>query len=117
MRKHLRNGFFLFVATMSWYCSGIDNPLEPAPVTEVTISNGRFSPTTARISVGETVRWINNDSEVRTVESGTPMNPTTNFNSPNIQPGAAWERSFSTAGTFPYYSSITGATGSVVVSN
>ncbi len=100
-----------------WNCAGVDNPFEPNDVTEVAIRNGSFSPSSVTVAAGETVRWTNEDSEVRTVESGTPMGPTSVFNLNTLQPGDSDDFTFNTTGTFPYYSSITGATGRVVVTN
>ncbi len=98
-----------------WSCAGVDNPFEPDNATEVAIRSGQFSPSNVTIAVGETVRWTNEDSEVRTVESGSPMSPTSTFNSPNLDSNDSFEHTFNSAGTFTYYSSITGATGRVVV--
>ena len=103
--------------TFIWSCAGVDNPFEPNNATEVAIRNGQFSPSSVTVTVGTTVRWTNEDSEVRTVESGTPNNPTTDFNLNTLQPGDSDEYTFNSVGTFQYYSSITGATGRVIVTN
>lgn len=102
---------------ISWACSSADNPFEPQPVPEeeVRIQNGLFVPSELTISVGTRVTWINDDNEVRTVESGAPMNPTTAFNSPNIQPGGRWSFDFNSRGTFNYFSSVSSGTGRIIV--
>lgn len=105
------------IVTSFWYCSSADNPMQPPqnPTENVSIINGQFVPAELTISVGTTVRWTNNDNEVRTVESGTPMNPTSDFNSPNLDPNATFSHTFTSAGSFNYYSSISGATGRIIV--
>ncbi|MFQ5651934.1 MAG: cupredoxin domain-containing protein [bacterium] len=105
------------ILAISWSCSSGDNPFEPEldQTVDVSITNGQFVPQQVTISAGTTVRWTNKDGEVRTVESGTPMNPTSAFNSPNLQPNQSWPHTFTSVGTFDYYSSITGATGKVIV--
>ena len=101
--------------TFIWSCE--DNPFEPDDVTEVAIRNGQFSPSSVTVSVGTTVRWTNKDSEVRFVGSGTPMNPTNDFNSPNLETNDSFDHTFNGVGTFPYYETATNAAGSVIVTN
>ena len=96
-----------------------DNPVDPEsdPHVLVIISNGQFSPPFAEVSLAASIpiRWRNEDSEIRTVESGTSAAPTSDFKSPNLDPGEFFEHTFNNVGTFAYFSSITGATGSIRV--
>ena len=105
-----------FAGIWFWAC-GQDGPLQPNPEPEedVSIINGQFVPSQLTIAVGTRVRWTNNDNSVAVVESGTPMNPTTAFNSPNIQAGSSWPHLFNQVGVFSYYSSLSGATGRITV--
>jgi plastocyanin len=66
---------------------------------EVSIQDYRFQPSSLRIKVGDTVRWINR--EKRTSHSmlfpGTPM-----LESERMFPEDTWSRTFDTAGSYPY---------------
>ncbi len=101
---------------MGWRCSSAENPMQPMEnFADVAIVGGEFVPKTITVPAGTTVRWTNTDPAVRFLESGAPMAPNNEFTSPNIQPGGVWTHLFSTRGTFNYFSSMTGATGTVVV--
>ena len=108
--------FLLFIMVFSWSC-GTDNPLLPdvRDDNEVWIQSDGFNPQTLTVSAGTTVKWSNKDSEVHTVDSGLPGNPTNLFTSPNIQPGKSWSLKFSKKGTFNYYCSIHQRTGKIIV--
>lgn len=105
------------VSTSFWYCSGADNPFQPPAnqTQNVSITSSGFSPRNVTVSPGTTVQWTNNDNKVHTVDSGAPMSPTSDFNSPNLDSGARFSETFSTPGTFTYFCSIHGETGSVKV--
>jgi len=106
----------MLVAALGMQC-GDSSPLEPdgPGANEVWIQNSRFNPQSLTISRGTTVTWINKDSETRDVQSGSPMAPTNDFVSPNLDANDTFSHRFSNAGVFNYYSIITQATGIIVV--
>jgi plastocyanin len=56
------------------------------------------------IKSGDTVNWINDDSEAHTVTSGTPSNgPASIFDSPILMPKNNYEQTFNQKGTFDYF--------------
>ena len=59
-----------------------------------------FSPVTITVIIGQnnTVSFVNKDSAVHTVTADDGS-----FNSGNINPGATWTYTFTTAGTFTYH--------------
>ena len=73
-------------------------------------------PDTLTIFVGDTIAWINIDNTVHAVDSGTPQNPTNLFNSGDIQPlGGTFSYTFTSGGTYPYYSHILPNTTGVII--
>jgi plastocyanin len=70
-----------------------------APVEHnVTIINFNMNPTTFTINVGDTVTWINTDSDAHDVHSTTEE-----FHSPLLQQADTWSFTFKKTGTFEYY--------------
>jgi plastocyanin len=60
--------------------------------------------------------WQNNDNVNHSVRSGVPGTPTTLFNSGVITPGNKFYFSFSSPGTFPFFSELdAGMTGTITV--
>ena len=57
-----------------------------------------YDPSTISISAGDCICWTNDDAVVHTVTDDPPGT----VDSGGIQPGASYERTFATAGTFPY---------------
>jgi plastocyanin len=57
-----------------------------------------YVPNPITVSVGTTVTWLNNDNVAHTVSSQNNL-----WDSGGIQPGAAYSRTFQSAGTFAYY--------------
>ena len=90
----------------------IEEPKEPV-ISEVSIPDGAgiqqigqiyYDPEVLTVSTGTTVLWINNDSAVHTVTSGTPdAGPSGAFDSGIIDAGATYEYTFMTAETVDYY--------------
>lgn len=70
-----------------------------------------FSPATRQVPAGTTVRWVNEDA--------VPHNTTSTqgaWASSNLQPDQTFQRTFGTAGTFPYECTIhPGMTGTITV--
>jgi plastocyanin len=71
-------------------------------VTQVyMVSGDNFSPSTVYISTGTTVRWTNNDHEQHSTSStNAPVNDT--WQSPDLDPGKSYEKTFLNPGTFSY---------------
>ena len=70
-----------------------------------------YDPNPVQASVGDTVRWTNDDTTPHTVTSGTGGQPDGNFDSsPNLNPlmapGQTFEHTFNEAGEFPYYCAL-----------
>jgi plastocyanin len=92
----------------------------PAPtpgLNQVWQQNIAFNPSSMTVTHGTTVTWMNKDGITHTVTSGTPGHPDGRFGSGNMAPGASFQFTFATAGTYPYYCSIHGAamTGTIIV--
>lgn len=93
-----------------------DEELPVLPEDQVSIIAGAFdpanekrafSPRTATVPVGTTLKWTNNDSVIHTVTSGTSdgSKGTSDgtFDSGNLESGDTFEHTFDTAGTFDYF--------------
>src|SRR5690348_11335169 len=83
---------------------GSSAPVSAGP--SVSMSDNEFTPATLHIKPGQTVTWVNNGQAVHTVTADDGS-----FNSQNIQPGAEYSRTFTTAGRYPYYCVLHGAAG------
>ncbi|HEX2172920.1 MAG TPA: plastocyanin/azurin family copper-binding protein [Dehalococcoidia bacterium] len=73
----------------------------------------KYQPDTVTVKAGEAVKWVNTDSQVHDVkfQSG-PSSPSV------MNAGAEWQRTFDTAGSFPYvctYHEAEGMKGTVTV--
>lgn len=75
----------------------------------VVIKDFTFEPSQLTVKAGTTVTWKNEDSTVHTVTG-------TGWDSGQVQPGAEFQKTFDTAGTYDYHCSIhPSMTGKVVV--
>ena len=74
---------------------------------EVTIimQNNTYQPSEITITAGTTVTWVNEDSYVHNVLSGTRGEPTGMIESPDIQGGETFSYTFEETGTYEYYCS------------
>ncbi len=109
-------------------------PPAPPPVANVgmTDNNGlapyRFSPETLTVTVGTIVKWTNNGNAAHTTANDASPTPIWNSgsvnpagttmcapNDPYCQPAGTaagtYQRTFSTAGTYPYHCEIHGLQG------
>ena len=70
----------------------------------IVIQNFAFSPATLTVPSGTTVTWTNNDSPTHTITSdaGDPVD----FSSGSLAPGASYQFTFTTPGTYAYHCSI-----------
>ncbi len=63
----------------------------------VNITNYTFSPSPLTVKVGTTVKWINNDNVIHTVDANDKT-----FTSKDLNQGDSYTFTFTTAGTFQY---------------
>ncbi len=68
-----------------------------------TLTTDAYQPNPIQISVGETVRWVNDDSLPHTITSGENATADGNFNSGIMAPGATFDHTFTEAGEYPYF--------------
>ncbi len=77
---------------------------------QVAMANDLFAPPTITVAVGGTVRWLNNDTRPHTVTAADKS-----VDSGIIAKGATYERTFPTAGTYPYVCDLhSNMTGTVI---
>jgi plastocyanin len=78
---------------------------------EVWIQGMAFTPATITVAAGTTITWTNKDAVSHTVTSTTGV-----FDSGSMSTNATYSRTFTTAGSFPYYCKVhPGMTATVVV--
>jgi len=83
----------------------------PAPQTanEVLIENFSFSPSVLTVKAGTKVTWINQDSFIHTIKSGS-------FNSSDLKQGDKFEFTFNDKGSFDYACGVhPSMTGKIIV--
>ncbi len=71
-------------------------PTAPAG-TSIRMAGSRFEPSALAITVGRSVFWFNDDALPHTISATDGS-----WDSGNLAPGQAYERSFNTAGSYPY---------------
>lgn len=64
----------------------------------VHVRDFKYAPTPIRVHVGDTVAFINDDSEVHTVTASDKK-----FDSEGLDSNGTWKHTFATAGTFAYF--------------
>ena len=91
---------------------------ETAAEVEIIMQNFAYQPAEITIPVGTTVTWVNNDSVVHNVISGTRGNPTGLIQSPDILGGETFSFTFEEPGTYEYYCSYhSGMSATITVTN
>jgi plastocyanin len=73
----------------------------PASTTTVQIKRSSFAPTTASIKTGDTVRWVNTDTQNHQVVSNNGS-----FVSPILGPGKTYAHRFNASGTYRYHDGL-----------
>jgi len=68
-----------------------------------SLTDTAYQPNPVQVSVGDTVTWINDDSQTHTVTSGRNQEPDGEFDSTIMDPGQTFEHTFAEAGQYPYY--------------
>jgi plastocyanin len=84
-------------------------PATPASTATVQIKRSSFVPTTAKIKTGDTVKWVNTDTQNHQVVSNNGS-----FVSPILGPGKTYSHRFSAAGTYRYHDGLNAAVKGVV---
>ena len=83
---------------------------------QVEIKDMAFNPATVSIKAGDCVCWTNNDSMAHTVTDDAAAKRKA-VDSGKIEVGASYERTYATAGSFPYHCEYhSGMNGCVEVS-
>ena len=88
-----------------------------ASITDVSLDNYQFNPSTVTITVGSTVRWTHNQSDPPGVPH-TTTSDTDVWNSGDLLFGDVYTFTFNSPGVYPYhcfYHGSMGMTGTVVV--
>ena len=79
-----------------------------------------FNPSTATVAKGTTVEWVNDDSTLHTVTSGSPSggNSGVQFDSSYLSADKTYKHTFNKQGTYKYYCTLHPTmVGKIVVSN
>jgi len=67
-------------------------------------TNECFIPSPVNIAIGDTVKWINDDTAAHTTTSGSPSDgPDGNWDSSLVISGSSFSNTFDTAGEYPYF--------------
>ena len=73
------------------------------PFGSSTLTTEAYQPNSSQISVGESVRWVNDDSLPHTLTSGENATPDRRFNSGILGPAATYEHAFTEADQYSYF--------------
>jgi len=95
----------LLICLLVLSIAGLAQSAPPAVTRTIQVpGEDRFVPFAITIHVGDTVRWVNNDTDAHYVVSDDAFN-TSGRRGVNtlIQPGKAFALKFSKAGVFPFY--------------
>jgi plastocyanin len=103
----MRKLFIPFVAVAALAVGAA--PAAPASTTTVQIKRSSFVPATVTIKTGDTVRWVNSDTQNHQVVSNNGS-----FVSPILGPGRVYSHRFNAAGTYRYHDGLNAAVRGVV---
>ena len=84
-------------------------PATPASTATVQIKRSSFVPATAKIKTGDTVKWVNTDTQNHQVVSNNGS-----FVSPILGPGKTYSHRFDASGTYRYHDGLNAAEKGVV---
>src|SRR3954469_2631993 len=84
-------------------------PATTASTATVQIKRNAFAPVTASIKTGDTVKWVNTDTQNHQVVSNNGS-----FVSPILGPGKSYSHTFNAAGTYRYHDGLNAAVKGVV---
>jgi len=86
--------------TVCLHASGLGGEERPSRVA-VSIENYAFTPDPVTVAAGATVVWTNRDEVAHTVVSNDKL-----FSSPELEPNASFEFTFTKAGTYAYFCTL-----------
>lgn len=104
-------GFIIGGVTVGSLAAGTENQLLSSvnSTADITIPRGAavqgnvaYSPGNFTVKAGKTVTWVNKDTTVHTVTSGTSGL----FDSGNLSPGQTWSHAFTQSGVYKYYCTL-----------
>lgn len=109
--------FVAIVATMIFTSVSCSSPTTSSPVNEqlVSMKANSFSPATITITRGETITWVNDDTQIHTATSDMVEG---GWNTGDVAPAAARSITFHSPGTYPYhctYHVSMGMRGTIIV--
>ena len=114
-----RAGIVLTLMAFLFSGCGEENPFAPSRNdNEVWITSSSFDPSTLTVSVGTTVRWINQDNVVHDITGGSSGNPDNSVitPSPPMNANESHAVTFTAAGSFKFFCTIHPTkTGTIVV--
>ena len=99
----------VFAAVAVCIAAACKSSTGPAATGHVTIAEYSFTPDTVTVAAGEAVRWSNAGTLAHTVTSDSGAFTSAQLAAPGTDPyggmtaGAVYQRTFPTAGTFPYH--------------
>ena len=119
IHSYLRNVPLLLVVAVLLGC-GAENPLLPLlrPQNEVWIVSNGFDPETLTVTVGTTVRWVNQDNLLHDVTGGAPGSVDNSVISPSqsLKSKETHVATFDTRGKYFYFcSKHPSSTGTIMV--
>ncbi len=97
--KLLFLSFFSLMLIFISSCKKEDNPTDAQGANEIIMQNDQFVPATMTISSGTTIKWVNKDNHVHSVNI-----PSRVIASGEIKPNGEFSYTFNGAGDFDYFS-------------
>jgi plastocyanin len=106
--------FYGYPTTIPYYggALGAANPpsATAAPSQTVSIASTGFTPNSATLPVGQTLRWTNNDTTIHAVQSDVGL-----WASGCLASGASYAFTFTVRGTYTYVDPVNGQRGTITV--
>jgi plastocyanin len=111
------NVIYISISLISFFiigCNKTDNMTNALPnantpgANQVWVQPTAIVPAVTTVAQNGAITWTNKDTTVLTIISGTPNNPDGHFNSGPLNLGGTFSYTFSTIGTYYYYTKIGG---------
>ena len=92
----------VLLASVASHVLGADGSHSSGPAT-IEIRTFQFAPDTARVAVGTSIRWTNQDDIEHTVTSGLPITRDDRFHAVLAKKGASYEATLREPGSYAYF--------------